>query len=167
MSPATIDRRLAGARTGLVAATISHTRPGSMLKSSIPMKTWREWDDTIPGFLQIDLVGHEGGDNNGAFHYSLNATDVTTGWTETVTVPSKGERIVAAGLEVLWLRCVGVMGTGRDSTLNLRLALSRWARVHEVRGPAGGGAELEGGSTAGVLPRWARELGGGEPRAMG
>ena len=59
MSPATIDRKLSPARTGLVARKpISHTRPGTMLKSSIPMKTWHEWNDTIPGFIQIDLVGH-------------------------------------------------------------------------------------------------------------
>jgi transposase InsO family protein len=105
MSAATIDRRLAPARAGLVARKpISHTKPGSMLKASIPMKTWREWNDTEPGFIQIDLVGHEGGDNNGAFFYTLDATDVATGWTESVTVRSKGERIVAAGLEELWLR---------------------------------------------------------------
>ena len=105
MSAATIDRRLAAVRTGLVARTpISHTRPGSMLKSSIPMKTWQQWTDSVPGLVQIDLVGHEGGDNNGAFFFSLDATDVATGWTEAVTVRSKGERIVAAGLEELWLR---------------------------------------------------------------
>lgn len=105
MSAATMDRRLAPARTGLVAGKgLSHTRPGSLLKTSIPLKTWAEWNDTIPGFLQIDLVGHEGGDNNGQFHYSLDATDIATGWTETITVRSKGERIVAAGLEQLQLR---------------------------------------------------------------
>ena len=105
MSPATIDRRLAPARTGLVARKgISHTRPGSMLKSSIPLKTWHEWNESIPGFIQIDLVGHEGGDNNGEFFYSLDATDIATGWTEAITVRSKGERIIAAGLEQLQLR---------------------------------------------------------------
>ncbi len=105
MSPATIDRRLTGARAGLIARKpISHTRPGTILKSSIPMKTWHEWNDTVPGFVQIDLVGHEGGDNNGAFFYSLDATDVATGWTETITVRSKGERIVASALEELQLR---------------------------------------------------------------
>lgn len=77
-------RRLAPARTGLVAGKgLAHTRPGSLLKTSIPMKTWAEWDDTIPGFVQIDLVGHEGGDDNGEFHYSLDATDIAIGWTET------------------------------------------------------------------------------------
>jgi hypothetical protein len=74
MSPATIDRRLAPAREGLLTRKpISHTRPGSMLKSSIPMKTWHEWNDAEPGFVQIDLVGHEGGDNNGAFFFSLKS----------------------------------------------------------------------------------------------
>jgi hypothetical protein len=68
------------------------------------MKTWHEWDNSIPGFVQIDLVGHEGGDNNGHFYYSLDATDVTTGWTEVITVRSKGEQIVAAGLAELQLR---------------------------------------------------------------
>src|SRR5690606_34004840 len=52
------------ARTGLVARKpISHTRPGSSVKSSIPMKSWGEWNDAEPGFLQIGLVGHDGGDN--------------------------------------------------------------------------------------------------------
>jgi transposase InsO family protein len=104
MSAATIDRRLAPYRTGLVATKgRSMTRPGSMLKSAIPMKTWHEWNDTQPGFLQIDLVGHDGGDANGAFHYTLDATDVATGWTESITLRSKGERIVSAGLEQLRL----------------------------------------------------------------
>ena len=135
MSPATIDRRLAPARSGLVARKpISHTRPGSMLKSSIPMKTWREWNDTVPGFIQIDLVGHEGGDNNGAFHYSLDATDIATGWTETITVRSKGEHIVAAGLEELWLRfpfhISGIHSDNGSEFINHHLA--RWCATRKI-----------------------------------
>lgn len=134
MSPATIDRRLAPARTGLVARGISHTRPGSMLKSSIPMKTWQEWNDTIPGFVQIDLVGHEGGDNNGAFFYSLDATDIATGWTETITVRSKGERIVAAGLGELQLRfpfhLAGIHSDNGSEFINHHLA--RWCHARQI-----------------------------------
>jgi hypothetical protein len=113
---------------------ISHTRPGSMLKSSIPMKTWREWNDTVPGFVQIDLVGHEGGDNNGAFFYSLDATDIATGWTETVTVRSKGERIVSAGLEQLWLRfpfhIAGIHSDNGSEFINHHLA--RWCSSRTI-----------------------------------
>lgn len=135
MSAATIDRRLAPARTGLVAGKgLSHTRPGSLLKTSIPLKTWHEWDDTIPGFLQIDLVGHEGGDNNGQFHYSLDATDIATGWTETITVRSKGERIVAAGLEQLQLRfpfhIAGIHSDNGSEFINHHLL--RWCTARQI-----------------------------------
>lgn len=135
MSPATIDRRLASARVGLVAGKpISHTKPGSMLKSSIPMKTWREWNEAEPGFIQIDLVGHEGGDNNGAFYYSLDATDIATGWTETITVRSKGERIVATGLEELRLRFPfhihGIHSDNGSEFINHHLAT--WCSTREI-----------------------------------
>lgn len=135
MSPATIDRRLAPARTGLVARKpISHTRPGSMLKASIPLRTWAEWNEAEPGFLQIDLVGHEGGDNNGEFFFTLNATDVATGWTEAITVRSKGERIVAAGLDELWLRFPfhirGIHSDNGSEFINHHLA--RWCESRKI-----------------------------------
>lgn len=136
MSPATIDRRLAPARAGLLGTRkpISHTRPGSMLKSSIPMKTWAEWNDTVPGFVQIDLVGHEGGDNNGAFYFTLDATDVATGWTEAITVRSKGERVVAAGLDELWLRfpfhIAGIHSDNGSEFINHHLA--RWCQARQI-----------------------------------
>lgn len=135
MSPATIDRRLAAARTGLVARRpISHTRPGSMLKASIPMRTWQQWNEAEPGFLQIDLVGHEGGDNNGEFFFTLNATDVATGWTEAITVRSKGERIVAAGLDQLRLRfpfhVAGIHSDNGSEFINHHL--TRWCDTRRI-----------------------------------
>ncbi|MGI8578065.1 MAG: hypothetical protein ACR2KG_09140 [Nocardioidaceae bacterium] len=60
MSAATIDRRLAEARRGLTldgAKGRSLTKPGSLLKSQIPIRTWADWDEHRPGFLEIDLVG--------------------------------------------------------------------------------------------------------------
>lgn len=135
MSPATIDRRLAPARAGLeTRKQIGHTRPGSMLKSSIPMKTWHEWNESEPGFVQIDLVGHEGGDNNGAFFYSLDATDIATGWTESVTVRSKGEKIVAAGLQELQLRfpfhIAGIHSDNGSEFINHHLF--RWCQIRQI-----------------------------------
>jgi hypothetical protein len=38
---------------------------GSLLKSQISIRTWADWDEAAPGFVQIDLVGHEGGDTRG------------------------------------------------------------------------------------------------------
>jgi len=135
MSAATIDRRLKPYRTGLVAAKgRSLTRPGSLLKSSIPMKTWHEWDDTTPGFVEIDLVGHDGGDNNGDFFYTLDATDVATGWTETITVKSKGERIVAAALTRLQLRfpfaVLGIHSDNGSEFINYHLAA--WCTTRKI-----------------------------------
>jgi hypothetical protein len=98
MSAATIDRRLAGDRQGLQLKGRSLTKPGSLLKSQIPMRTWADWDDHRPGFVEIDLVGHEGGDNNGDFASSLTVTDIATGWTEVRSVRNKAARHVFAAL---------------------------------------------------------------------
>lgn len=135
MSAATIDRRLAPARAGLeTRKQISHTRPGSMLKSSIPMKTWHEWNEAVPGFVQIDLVGHEGGDNNGPFYYTLDATDIATGWAEQITVRSKGEKIVAAALEELQLRfpfhIAGIHSDNGSEFINHHLF--RWCETRQI-----------------------------------
>ena len=135
MSPATIDRRLAPYRTGLIATKgRSMTKPGSMLKSAIPLKTWAEWDESHPGLLQIDLVGHDGGDNNGQFHYTLDATDVATGWVETITVRSKGERIVATGLQELQLRfpfAISAIHSDNGGEF-INHHLMRWCQTHQI-----------------------------------
>jgi hypothetical protein len=56
MSAATIDRRLAGERRQHQLKGCSRTKPGSLLKSQIPIRTWADWDDAVPGFVEIDLV---------------------------------------------------------------------------------------------------------------
>ena len=76
----------------------SHTKPGSLLKSQIPIRTWADWDENRPGFVEIDLVGHEGGDTNGDFACSLTVTDIATGWTEVRTVRNKAARHVFCAL---------------------------------------------------------------------
>ena len=57
MSAATIDRRLAAERKKHELRGRSHTKPGTLLKSQIPIRTWAQWDDAVPGFVEIDLVG--------------------------------------------------------------------------------------------------------------
>jgi len=54
MSPATMDRRLAADRAGMQLRGRSHTKPGSLLKDAIPIRTWAQWDDAVPGFVEID-----------------------------------------------------------------------------------------------------------------
>ncbi len=99
MSAATIDRRLVPERAKLVLRGRSHTKPGSLLKSQIPVRTWADWDDAVPGFVEIDLVGHEGGVASGEFCFTLTVTDIATGWTVNRSVPNKAQKWVLMALE--------------------------------------------------------------------
>lgn len=99
MSAATIDRRLQAAKALASFAGRSHTKPGSLLKSQIPIRTWSEWDDDRPGFVEIDLVGHEGGNSFGEFCFTLTVTDIATGWTINRSVVNKAAIHVVAALD--------------------------------------------------------------------
>jgi hypothetical protein len=92
ISPATIDRLLAGEKKKLRLKGRSLTKPGTLLKHQIPIRTFSQWDEKKAGFLEIDTVGHEGGDAHGDFALTLDATDVATGWTEMRAVRNKARR---------------------------------------------------------------------------
>jgi Integrase core domain len=98
MSAATIDRRLAPERAKYQLRGRVGTKPGSLLKSQIPVRTWAEWDDARPGFVEIDLVWHDGGTRGGGHAATLTVTDIATGWTENRSVPSKEAKCVLAAL---------------------------------------------------------------------
>jgi hypothetical protein len=99
MSAATIDRQLAPERARLMSRGRSHTKPGSLLKSQIPVRTWAEWSENMPGFVEIDLVGHEGGNSSGEFCFTLTVTDIFTGWTINRSVKNKAAIWVFEALE--------------------------------------------------------------------
>jgi hypothetical protein len=99
MSAASIDRHLAGERAKLVARGRSHTKPGTLLKSQIPIRTWAEWSEDLPGFVEIDLVGHEGGNSSGEFCFTLTVTDIATGWTVNRSVKNKAAVWVFEAIE--------------------------------------------------------------------
>ncbi len=101
MSAATIDRRLAVDRARLSVRGRTHTKPGSLLKSQIPIRTWADWDDQRPGFVEIDLVGHDGGSLVGEHCFTLTVTDIATGWTLNQTVRNKAQKWVFAALETV------------------------------------------------------------------
>lgn len=99
MSAATIDRRLAPERAKMLPRGRSHTKPGSLLKSQITIRTWADWDDASPGFVEIDLVGHEGGTASGEFCFTLTVTDIATGWTVNRSVRNKAQKWVFEALQ--------------------------------------------------------------------
>ena len=98
MSPATIDRRLAPERKKMQLRGRCGTKPGSLLKRAIPIRTFAEWDDARPGFLEMDLVGHDGGKPRGQFAQTLDMVDIATQWTETVAVQNKAQKWVFEAL---------------------------------------------------------------------
>jgi hypothetical protein len=92
ISAATIDRLLAPERKQLTLKGRSHTKPGTLLKHQIPIRTFTQWDDLRPGFTEIDLVDHGGGSTEGEYLFTLNVTDVATGWTEFRAVKNRAQK---------------------------------------------------------------------------
>ena len=94
ISPRQIDRRLAPHKRQLKKRLYGRTKPGTLLKHHIPIKT-DAWAVTTPGFAEVDLVSHSGNAADGEFIHSLNLTDVHSTWVETGAVLGKG----AAGIQ--------------------------------------------------------------------
>jgi len=91
ISAASIDRLLAPERKKYELKGRSGTKPGTLLKHQIPVRTYAQWDDARAGFLELDLVGHDGGSTAGEYCQTLDATDVATGWSEQIAVPTKAQ----------------------------------------------------------------------------
>jgi hypothetical protein len=99
ISPASIDRLRA--QYGPARPKSRHrTKPGTLLKSKIPIRTWADWNEDQPGFVEMDLVGHDGGNPRGDYCLTLNFTDVKTGWTESVAVRNKAQIHVFAAIRL-------------------------------------------------------------------
>jgi hypothetical protein len=98
MSAATMDR-IRALRPAVGRALRGGTKPGSLLKHQVPVRTFADWDDKCVGFVEIDLVQHDGGSPRGVFACTLTLTDVCTGWTEVIAVRNKAQRHVFAALK--------------------------------------------------------------------
>lgn len=90
ISHATIDRLMLTMRSKYLKQGMATTKPGSILKKHIPIKT-DQWDEKRPGFLEADTVAHCGSSAAGMFIYSINCVDIATSWTESRAVWGKGE----------------------------------------------------------------------------
>jgi hypothetical protein len=107
MSARTIDRRLRVFRLQRDPKNwhgLGTTKPGTLLKAQVPVRTYTPWEDQRPGFLEVDLVAHCGTTTEGFYLNTLVGTDVATGWTECVAVWGKSQREVFAGLETIRAR---------------------------------------------------------------
>lgn len=98
MSAATADRLLQAYRYTLPRGR-STTKAGPLLKEQIPIRTFAQWDEARPGFLEADLVAHCGGHSEGGCLYTLTLTDVASGWTECLPLLNRGREAVLAALQ--------------------------------------------------------------------
>ena len=98
MSPATADRLLRPYRKQ-ERHGLSMTKSGTLLKKQIPIRTFQEWNDVQPGFLEADLVAHCATQADGSFLWTLTLTDIATGWTECLPLLNKSQETVIAALK--------------------------------------------------------------------
>ena len=91
VSASTIDRLMRPYKLRGVRRPFSTTKPGSLLKGAIPIRTFAEWDEDRPGFIEVDLVAHCGDTVEGFYLNTLTAVDIATGWVECQAVWGKGQ----------------------------------------------------------------------------
>jgi len=101
ISSASIDRCLRPIRLQSPHG-LSTTKPGSLLKKSIPVRTFTAWDAEQPGFMEIDLVAHCGSTTEGQFLNTLTCTDLSTGWTDVTALPHRSQAAVSGAIH--WMR---------------------------------------------------------------
>jgi hypothetical protein len=134
ISPRQIDRRLKPRKRELRRRIYGRTKPGTLLKHHIPIKT-DHWDVTHPGFTEIDLVSHSGDCADGEFAHSLNLTDIHSTWTETRAVLGKGQSGIVAALEdmrqSLPFRLQGIDSDNGSEFLNFHLV--RYCRAGKIQ----------------------------------
>jgi hypothetical protein len=99
VSASTIDRLLAPARREIRLKGRSTTKPGTLLRHQIPIRTFADWDDARPGFLEVDLVAHCGDTTAGEYINTLNMTDISTGWTVATAFMGRSDRFCAAAID--------------------------------------------------------------------
>jgi hypothetical protein len=116
LSASTIDRITRRWRQDNREHGLCLTKPGTHLKNAIPLKTFSEWENSRPGFVQVDLVAHCGDRADGFYLTTLSAVDVATGWFEPVAVWGRGQERVGAAVHQLRQRLpMPMLGLGSDN----------------------------------------------------
>jgi hypothetical protein len=98
LSPATADRILRPFRQGDKPRGQVTTKPGSLLKHQVPVRTFADWKENRPGFVEADLVAHCGGSMHGTYLNTFTLTDIATGWTECLPLIYRSQEEVLQAL---------------------------------------------------------------------
>jgi hypothetical protein len=100
ISRSSIDRCLTPARFNQRHG-LSTTKPGVLLKKNIPVRTFADWNEDRPGFMEVDLVAHCGDSTAGQFLNTLTCTDICTGWTEVIVLPRRTQETVRDAIDAM------------------------------------------------------------------
>ncbi len=134
MSAATMDRRLRAWKHPGGRRSLSTTRPGAALRSAIPIRTFADWQENRPGFIEVDLVAHCGESTDGFYLNTLMAVDVATGWTEFVGVWGRTQERVGTAVhkvrERLPFPLLGLDSDNGSEFINENLA--KWCRHEHI-----------------------------------
>jgi len=134
MSARQMDRRLQSRKRQLKRKIYGRTKPGTLLKHHIPVKT-DSWDVEVPGFTEVDLVSHSGNSADGEFAHTLNVTDIHTGWTESRALLGKSEIAVQEALDQIQrglpFRLLGVDSDNGSEFINWHL--KRWCDAQQIQ----------------------------------
>jgi hypothetical protein len=141
ISPATADRLLQPLRQKDSPRGLGTTRVGRLLKHQIPIRTFNEWNETRPGFLEADLVAHCGWTVEGLFLHTLVLTDVASGWTECLALLHRSQAAVVQALDraqvLLPIPMLGLDTDNGSEFINVELlAYCERARLTFTRGRA-------------------------------
>ena len=100
ISASSIDRLLKEIR-GTAHSQRKKRKSLKKISKQIPIRTFADWNDPLPGYLEIDFVAHSGGSMSGNIIHTLVGTDINSGWTECIPLIAKEQSIVVEALEVL------------------------------------------------------------------
>jgi len=98
LSPSTMDRLLQACHQKGGRSRFSTTKPGTLLKNSIPIRTYADWKENSPGFFEADTVAHCGDSVEGFYLSTLSSVDVATGWIECTGTWGKGQTRIRQGI---------------------------------------------------------------------
>jgi len=101
ISAATIDRALAPVRAGASGGRRRRNAHSSAVRRSVPIRTYADWGDPAPGYMEADLVAHSGPSASGSFVQTLTLTDVATGWTECAPLLLREQRLLGEVMTAL------------------------------------------------------------------
>ena len=97
MSAATIDRCLRTPRDATHTKKTRRVTPE--IRRRVPVRTFADWKEPLPGSMEMDLVAHCGEMNKGSYVNSLVLTDIASGWTECAPLVVRDSGLLIEALE--------------------------------------------------------------------